>query len=380
MVRTEPQGKTVTQFLKRYSSKNTRRAYRNALVKFLSFVYDYDDKRAPGQPPDLEVYDELALRYIAEDRDRVEDIMEFMASVSDAPGMSKKGWKSVVVTWLAACKIFLHPAETRSIRVGGDAWTEDRTPTPDELRRILQHLDQQMQTYVVLLACTGMRPSEAIQLRWGDLDMERRRIRIRPESTKTRRPRTIFFSVEAAALLADWQQFYPQFCERRAVFSPQKPEADTELVFPINYSNVRAKFQRALKKAGVDRRDPSTRRHELHLHALRKFFRTRLPQGGVGSDVAGIIMGHRTGLDPSYLRLTTDELEQHYRKAEHMLWIHRKPPINAAELKQLETENMQLRDELRELRGMVERAGAALDCLMRAQAFADKYCPDVIDE
>jgi len=62
--------------------------------------------------------------------------------------------------------------------------TEDEQPktkalSEAELRRLLFALDHEWRPLVELLATTGLRISEALGLRWGDLDLEQRRLRVR---------------------------------------------------------------------------------------------------------------------------------------------------------------------------------------------------------
>jgi integrase len=54
--------------------------------------------------------------------------------------------------------------------------TERPWLTPAELARLFQHLDPEWVSFYVLLAGTGLRYSEAAALRWGDIDLENRRL------------------------------------------------------------------------------------------------------------------------------------------------------------------------------------------------------------
>lgn len=63
-----------------------------------------------------------------------------------------------------------------------------------DLKAILDAASEPMRTVILLLAHTGMRRSELFHLRWRDVDLEMKRITIRPSeefTTKNRRPRVI---------------------------------------------------------------------------------------------------------------------------------------------------------------------------------------------
>lgn len=355
--------KSVSKFLKRYHSRETIRSYQRVLVAFLDYVFDIEQTHrvdGPGSAPDIEFYDRLALDYLDESRDYAGDLAEYIAArgPAPAPGTIRKD-KTVIIGWLGANKIFLHPQETRGIRTGGRARTRDRIPTPDELKQIMEHCDLQMRLYLLMLSSSGMRPGEAIRLQWTDIDEARGRVFIRAEITKTRESRVCFISREAMDLYQQWKVYYPRYLEKIDALTPwADTTSDTRLIFPTTYNSILEKFTRALKKAGLDERDPSTRRTVIHLHGLRKYFRTRLPMGGATVDVTEELMGHEGYLSGSYLRLTEADLEAAYRQTEPALWIYRTKPINEGELKQLESENRELRGELADIQRQIATMNA----------------------
>lgn len=358
--------KSVSKFLKRYRSFETVRSYQRCLVKFLDYVFDLDQtRRVDGarSAPDLEYYDRLALEYLAEPRDHAGDLAEFVAFLGSAPPTTKRGYKSVVVSWLAANKLYLHPQETRRIRTAGRARTRDRIPTREEIRQVLEHCDLLLRLFLMILSSTGMRPGEALHLLWTDIDEVRGRVFLRAEITKTRESRVCYMSLEAMEMYQQWGAYYPQYLKKRRALTPwagRDADTDTRRVFPLTYNAVLEKFTRALQKAGLDERDPSTRRHVIHFHGMRKFFRTRLPMGGATVDVTEELMGHEGYLAGSYVRLTEADLKAAYRQAEHELWIYKTRPINDEELKQLESENRELRGELDQIQQQIGEINEAI--------------------
>lgn len=365
--------KDITKFLRQYNTPNTQRLYRGALAKFLNFINDIpeshrvdpDGSLGKNAPLDMEFYNRLALEYLNEGRDEgdyADDLRDFIVANGAAPGPSRSAWKAAVVQWLVANRIFLHPQEVRRIPVGGSARTQDRIPTKQELKAIMDHSDMQTRTLIALLSSSGMRPGEALQLTWSDIDIDRGVIKIRGEITKTDTPRVVFISCEAIDILREWQKYHHLYIERKRVPNEYAGVEDPTRIFPLAYSNASQKFRRAIERAGLDKRDGSTGRYVLHLHGLRKYFRTNFVQGGSdgrATDVVELLMGHEGYLNGAYVRLTAEQLEQYYRDAESVLWIFREPPINTEELKRVEAENERLKDELGDIRREIAAVGDA---------------------
>ena len=136
---------------------------------------------------------------------------------------------------------------------------------------------------------TGMRRGELLGLRWGDIDWEARRIRVRrsyvrgefgpPKSRRSSR------SVPLTDRLAgELQRHYER--------SPFR--ADEDLVFthpgsrkpgtPLDGSRVLKRFKSALARAGV---------HDVRFHDLRHTFGTRMAAAGVPMRTLQEWLGHR---------------------------------------------------------------------------------------
>ena len=80
----------------------------------------------------------------------------------------------------------------------------------EEIADILNHCsDIKLKTYVMLLAATGMRASEALNIRVKDIDFEKHptELYIRGENTKTKTDRTVFLTEEATHQLDAWLKY-----------------------------------------------------------------------------------------------------------------------------------------------------------------------------
>lgn len=105
-----------------------------------------------------------------------------------------------------------------------------------------------LKTYVMLLAATGMRATEALSIRICDLDLESNpcKLFVRGEYTKTRSDRTILLTHEIARQLKYWLEY--KYRTRRVSFYEKNthkstfeyrtpPKRDHDLVFSMNASS-----------------------------------------------------------------------------------------------------------------------------------------------
>jgi integrase len=321
---------------------------------------------------DLEHYDTLALEYLNNGHDEfdfADDVRDFLRENAGAAPTSVSTYKAAVISWLAENHIYLPAEMTRRIKVGGRPLTHDRAPTQEELRHILNHSDLQMRAYILALSSSGMRPGEGLGIEWSDIDLERGKVHIRKEVSKTGEPRDTFISSEAREILLQWKRYHPAYAEKIDGYTvPEEFVRDTKRVFPLTYNGLRDKYVRILEKTGLDEKDASTGWYVLRLHVMRKYFRTRLPQGGASVDVVEALLGHEGYLGGAYVRLVDEEIEGGYRAAESALWVFKTRPINEEQLKHLERENLALRGEISDIRRqMAVRAPVEsyLDVLLR---------------
>ncbi len=80
----------------------------------------------------------------------------------------------------------------------------------EDIAEILNHCsDIKLKTYVMLLAATGMRATEALHIRVKDIDFEKHpaELYIRGENTKTKADRTIFLTEEVTNQLNAWLKY-----------------------------------------------------------------------------------------------------------------------------------------------------------------------------
>lgn len=170
----------------------------------------------------------------------------------------------------------------------------------EDFGRLLQAIgDQWFKNLVTFAALTGLRRGEIINLRWNDLDFQRRLIHVQScetFTTKTGKRRAVPMNETVYHLLGG------QSGDRG------------ELVFtydgqPIRPDLLSRKFRFAVRKAGLNR--------NLHFHSLRHTFATWLVQGSVGIYEVQKLLGHSNiSVTQVYSHLAGSELHQAVNRIE----------------------------------------------------------------
>ena len=163
-----------------------------------------------------------------------------------------------------------------------DETVADGTVIPGERSRLLEACQasrsQELYLAVVLSLSTGARQQEIMGLRWGQIDLERRKATL--EDTKNGERRVLPLSGLALELLT----------ERAKARHP-----DTDLVFPARRApkpgqpwkpvELRAAFEVALRRAGIE---------DFRWHDLRHSAASYLAMNGASLAEIAEVLGHKT--------------------------------------------------------------------------------------
>jgi len=165
--------------------------------------------------------------------------------------------------------------------------------SPEQIERLralgLTYSNKRFPIFVALLIDSGARKGELYPRTWGDVDLDRRRIVLEPEDTKTRRARTLFFSEATAALI---RRFVPE--------RDRKPDA---LLFPGRDPREPINFRTSWAKLTRDAGLP-----DLGMHGLRHNRARELLLAGVPISQAAQILGHSVQvLEARYGTLAVDD-------------------------------------------------------------------------
>ncbi|MFL6376007.1 MAG: tyrosine-type recombinase/integrase [Nitrososphaeraceae archaeon] len=221
--------------------------------------------------------------------------------------------------------------------------------------------DTRLKTYVMLLAATGMRATEALSIRMKDLDLKSSpaKLFVRGEYTKTRTDRTVFLTDEMVQQLNSWLSY--KYRTRRVCYkdkqtgktisehrTPDKKESD--LVFTVYqskeapnpqnlYFDVVRHFGKTLDSMGKGSREDGSneRRREITLHSFRRFVKTTISDLGYG-DYSEWFIGHSGS---TYWRKKESEKAELFGKIE--------PYLTFFNIHQLERQGADIQSKVQEL-------------------------------
>ena len=161
----------------------------------------------------------------------------------------------------------IHPNPLGQIKLPPAGQSRERRASPEELRRLLDACASGRSTWLptlIRLAIeTGMRRGELLALRWSDVDLRVRTVRL--TTTKSGHPRTVPLSSLAVRLLSG---------------TPRTEER----VFPLTANAFRLAWERLRRRAGV----AGLRFHGFRHEAVSRFF-----ERGLSMPEVAAISGHR---------------------------------------------------------------------------------------
>jgi hypothetical protein len=237
----------------------------------------------------------------------------------------------------------------------GSRSADDRPPTLEELRKIIEYPDRRMPSIITTMASSGIRIGAWEYLKWGHIEpifrpseaeedgggggMMSGQGNKRLVAAKLRvyvgEPEryTTFITPEAYIELEKWMGFRKRCGEEitkeswvmRTLWDTAIRGAQGDLHNPVTLSRkalsnliVRAEWAQGVRTKLA----PGIRRHEFKEdHGFRKFFRTRAEHAGTRPSISKMLMGHSLGIDDSYFKPTEEEMLQDYLKAVPSLTI-----------------------------------------------------------
>lgn len=210
-----------------------------------------------------------------------------------------------VLSWAQELRVIDHVPKYESIPVPP---SRPDIPTPEEVERIVGHLEARTGLLATFLAETGCRKNEAFSLEWSDVDfdaatiMVQRKVGFTPKSEHSER------TIPVSPTLINRLKEAKADDDRSA---SEQGERMSDYVFPGRFGRKRTDMRKALatavKKAGVKRGDRLIR---LTPHIFRKAMATWLHSWNVSDRMLQARLGHAPGsriTNRTYVHVSTDE-------------------------------------------------------------------------
>jgi len=221
-------------------------------------------------------------------------------------------------------------------------FADDRAPTLQEIRKIVEYPDRRIKPVVYIMASTGIRVGAWDYLKHGNIMPIERDGKLAAAKVLvyagTPDSHITFMTPEVYREVNAWMKFRKQCGEKISADSwVMRDLWDTEaairknmhmtglVTMPKKLSSIGVKrlIERALWAQGL-RKDleEGKKRHEFATcHSLRKYFKTRCELAGVKPINVESLMGHSTGISDAYYRPSETELLDDYLKAMDSLTI-----------------------------------------------------------
>jgi len=355
----------IQEFLELYNKERTVYTYQSGVRAFLDCVYDRPRVKARGfrGTHKHEEYEALARQYLAEDRDAGRDLLLFAGMFKDKPPYTARIYMTAVREFLDYNNIELSKREIKNVRrkmPKGKSRTTEKIIDIEILQSLFSQMDIKARSLYMVLASSGMRIGEALQLELDDIDMQATpcRVTIRQEYSKNSEQRSAFISDEARSALKEWLKIRRSYLESainrnsglvKEGISKEK-SLDDSRIFPFAISTASTMWKTALKNAELASKDRNTDRIQIRPHSLRKFFRSQAALH-IPVDVVEAMMGHEGYLTGAYRRYTDDQMATLYQKAEQALTVFvAEDRETKNRVDQLETELQRLKEENQAMR------------------------------
>lgn len=340
----------LAEFIGLCPSKSTAKSYRSGIRLFLDFIYGKQRAGKKCTPEEDTCYEELADRYLKEKHDHLSDLAKFAVSLKNIPPFTARNAVAYTRLFLENNGIDLKEKEKRMLRLKlpkGGARTIELDLDAETLKTLTHHLDIKGRALVLVLATSGMRIAEALQITLDSINFDSQpcEITIRGEYTKTGNIRYTYITDEAREAVREWLKVREQFIKSaqkknaglvKKGYSNERPAPENDRrLFPFGTMTANQVWTDGLKRAGLYSRDNGTGRSQLHVHQCRKFFSSQL-RLKAPVDIVEMMMGHAGYLSDSYRRYTKQQVREYYEKGQGALAI-----LSSADIRELKEKDQQ---------------------------------------
>ena len=317
----------------------TRDRYQTRLAKFFDFI---------DLEKDLKLADR-ARAFAQRGRDNgnwaLNNILKFARYQNDRVER-KEITGATVRNYVKSIKLFCEMADmpiawkkmTRGLPKG-KKYADDRIPTLEEIRKVVEYPDRRIKAIVYTMASSGIRIGAWDYIRWGhirpiknnDGEILAAKMIVYAEDDEEY---FTFISPEAWQALKDWINYRETSGElinndswvMRDLWDTRVAQGRGLVTKPKKLASLGVKrlMERAIWAQGLRKKlEPGKKRHPYQAnHSLRKWFKTRCEIAGMKPINIEKLMNHSIGISNSYYRATENEVLEDYLKAIDSLTIN----------------------------------------------------------
>ena len=319
----------------------TRDRYKTRLAKFLDFI----GIEAEGGSRSLEDKARIFAKKSKSDFNwAFANLLKFIQFQKDRVD-KKEITGATVRNYVKSIKLFCEMADIpipwKKITRGlpkGKKYADDRIPTIEEIRKVVEYPDRRIKAIVYTMASSGIRIGAWDYLHWEHTrpikkDNEVVAAKLIVYAGEDEEYFT-FISKEAWLALNDWIEYRRSSGESitdnswvmRDLWDTRVAQGRGLVTKPKKLTSLGIKrlMERAIWAQGLRKKlEPGKKRHPYQAnHSLRKWFKTRCEIAGMKPINIEKLMNHSTGISDSYYRATEQELLEDYLKAVDMLSIN----------------------------------------------------------
>ena len=278
-----------------------------------------------------------------------------------------------VRSYLQYHDIDIHPYKfKRRVRLPKVPREDEHPIDANEIRNILLACNnRRLKAYILVLASGGMRATEALAIRYRDLDftVSPTRVHIRKEFTKTKAARDIYVSDEATTYLKQWLDW--KYREERILKTGKRtatttPMADDLVFSPFlgsnpgyMYQKLAQEFRKLLEVVGLNSRKENSLRGIITFHSFRRYVKS-IVSDSVNQDYSEWFLGHRKS--PYYVKKEHELREIYKSKCMHHLTFL---DYDAALKSGGRTAEMKLHEKQREIEQLRELDSISRDAILQ---------------
>jgi integrase/recombinase XerD len=332
-------------------SPSTRPNYLAALKKFCEFCGKNPKQLILERDEEIKNPDPNSRTAI---RDLVLDFREYLEKEGYAP-KTINTWDGAVRSFFTAVLGKAGMVNVKNYRNAQVSTKKDLVPTLEELKRMLEVCNLEEKFRIVFLAQTGMRISDALKLKVGDIQRELEQGRIPlaitylPEKEKeTVGERITFLASDGVEILKRYLEWRRQIGEKLTQDSPLFASRTNRGVKPLSQQDFSFMLKNVAKKAGLN---GNGKYGILRAHSLRKFFVTQLTNHGVEDKIVNFFIGHKIpDVDRVYWFRRVEELRKIYaERQQHLNPINQKREYDLNKLEDIKAKIEELEKKLKEL-------------------------------